>query len=141
MVTITNVWEKVNFDRPRQMVLLAEIPGDIRIALNCYKPGAQNELHYHVGVGQTFLCLKGPCIVRYKPKGKEDEAPTERTLNEGDSILIPPDMYYQMYNPGPGDVVLYQAKQPGEPEIVVHGKGKVDNRAYFTAERESQTAL
>jgi mannose-6-phosphate isomerase-like protein (cupin superfamily) len=141
-VTINNVWKKVNFDRPRQMVLLAEQPDDIRVALNCYRPGAQNELHYHVGTGQTFLVLKGPCIIRYKPKAApEHEPPAETTLQEGDSILIPPEVYYQMYNPGPGDVVLYQAKQPGKEEIVVHGKGRLSNRAYFTPERETQRAL
>jgi mannose-6-phosphate isomerase-like protein (cupin superfamily) len=142
MVTINNVWEKVKFDRPRQMVLLAEQPDDIRVALNCYQPGAQNELHYHVGTGQTFLVLKGPCIIRYKPKTKpKSEPPTEVTLKEGDSVLIPPDVYYQMYNPGPGQVVLYQAKQPGEDQVVVHGKGKLDNRQYFNTAREAQKAL
>ena len=41
-VTINNVWEKAKFDKPRQMILLAEQPDDIRIALNCYQPGANN---------------------------------------------------------------------------------------------------
>jgi mannose-6-phosphate isomerase-like protein (cupin superfamily) len=141
-VTINNVWEKAKFDKPRQMILLAEQPDDIRIALNCYQPGANNELHYHVGTGQTFLVLRGPCIVRYKAKEEgEEAAPHEATLKEGDSILIPPDVYYQMYNPGPGEVLLYQAKQPGEAEIVVHGKGKLNNREYFTQERTAERAL
>jgi mannose-6-phosphate isomerase-like protein (cupin superfamily) len=141
-VTITNVWDKVKFDKPRQMILLAEQPDDIRVALNCYQPGANNELHYHVGTGQTFLVLKGPCIVRYKAKEEGEAAtPHEATLKEGDSILIPPDVYYQMYNPGPDNVVLYQAKQPGEGEIVVQGKGKLDSSEYFTSDRETQRAL
>ena len=38
--TISNVWEKVNFDFPRKRVLLAEQPDDILRALGCYQPGA-----------------------------------------------------------------------------------------------------
>lgn len=139
-VQIANVWQRANFDKPRNRVLLAEAPDDILIALNCYSPGDMNEMHYHVGTGQTFLVLKGPVILRYRHKEQPKDQTTEVTLQEGDCILIPADVYYQMHNPGPHQVILYQAKQPSD-QIVVQGKGTLASSQYFTPERRAKKNL
>ena len=67
-VQIAHVWDKAAFTKPRNMVRLAEQEGDIRLALNCYSPGDKNEMHYHVGTGQSFLVLKGPVTLRSRHK-------------------------------------------------------------------------
>ena len=133
--------DKVKFDKPRQMILLAEQPDDIRVALNCYQPGANNELHYHVGTGQTFLVLKGTAEVKHRHKDLPPEENVVSILKEGDCVLIPANVYYQLHNPGPDhQVVLYQVKQPGDM-IAVEGKGVMNNKDYFTQKREDSHDL
>ena len=136
-VQISNVWERANWDKPRNRVLLAEEPDDLLIALNCYSPGNKNALHFHVGTGQSFLVLKGPVILRHRHKDLPEEQTQEATLNDGDCILIPADVYYHMENPGPHQVLLYQVKQPGDV-ISVQGKGIMNVREYFTPEWTSK---
>jgi mannose-6-phosphate isomerase-like protein (cupin superfamily) len=131
-VQIAHVWDKAAFDKPRNMVRLAEQEGDIRLALNCYSPGDKNEMHYHVGTGQSFLVLKGPVTMRSRYKDEPKSADREYTLNEGDCILIPADVYYQMENPGPHQAILYQVKQMDAGEISVEGKGTMKASEYFT---------
>jgi mannose-6-phosphate isomerase-like protein (cupin superfamily) len=109
---------------------------DLMIALNVYQPGAQNELHYHEGISQSFPVLKGICTVRTM----HDEKITEHTCKPGDSILIPGGGYYQRHNQGDKPVVLYQVKKPTD-RIVVYGKVKLNNRDYFTKEREDKRTL
>jgi len=121
-VTISNVWENTDFTRARKRVLLAEEPKDLLIAINCYAPGARNEMHFHVGTGQSFLVLKGTAEVKHRHKDLRPEENIVSTLHEGDCVLIPANVYYQLHNPGPEQLVLYQAKQPGEL-VSVEGKG------------------
>ena len=40
-VTISNVWDKASFEKPRNRIVMAEEPDDLLIALNCYSPGEQ----------------------------------------------------------------------------------------------------
>ncbi|MFQ5681925.1 MAG: cupin domain-containing protein [Candidatus Binatia bacterium] len=131
----TNVWNSTEFSRHRRRVLLAKEP-DLMIALNCYQPGAQNELHYHEGTSQSFLVLKGACTVRTM----KDGVLSEHTCSQGDSILIPGGEYYQMHNETDEPVVLYQVKKPAD-RIVVYGKEKMSNKDYFTKEREEKKVL
>ena len=131
----TNVWNSGESSSPRKRILLAE-ERDLMIALNCYQPGAQNELHYHVGTSQSFLVLKGSCTVRTM----NDGVVTEHTCNPGDSILIPGGEYYQMHNQTNEPVLLYQVKKPAG-RIVVHGKGNLNNQDYFTEERDAKKML
>lgn len=139
-VTITNVWEKAEFTRARKRVKIAEEPKDIGIALNCYAPGGRNEMHYHVGTGQTFLVLKGKAEVRHRHKDLPKEQDVVSELKEGDCILIPANVYYQLHNPGPDQLVLYQVKQPGE-FVSVEGKGILKPGDYYTKAREQRDDL
>ena len=139
-VTISNVWENTNFTRARNRVLLAEEPKDLLIAINCYALGARNEMHFHVGTGQSFLVLKGTAEVKHRHKDQPPEENVVSTLHEGDCVLIPANVYYQLHNPGPDQLVLYQAKQPGEL-VSVEGKGILNPSAYYTEAREESADL
>lgn len=139
-VSINNVFEKAEFTRARKRIPLAEEPNDILIALNCYAPGSRNEMHYHVGTGQTFLVLKGQAEVKHRHKDLPPEENVVSTLKEGDSILIPANVYYQLHNPGPDQLVLYQVKQPGEL-VSVEGKGVLNPKDYYSKAREEQQDL
>ena len=125
---VSNVWENVSFDRARK--LLAEAPDDLMIALNCLPPGAEIEMHFHVGSGQSYLVLKGSVVIRHRHKELPEERTAEVTLKEGDCILIPAEVYYQWRNPGPDEAILYQVKHPGNL-ISVEGKGVMDTSQYF----------
>ena len=131
----TNIWNSGESSSPRKRTLLAE-ERDLMIALNCYQPGAQNELHYHVGTSQSFLVLKGSCTVRTM----KDGVVTEHNCKSGDSILIPGGEYYQMHNQTNEPVLLYQVKKPAD-RIVVHEKGNLNNQDYFTKERDATKVL
>ena len=139
-VTINNVFEKAEFTRARKRIPLAEEPNDIMIAINCYAPGGRNEMHYHVGTGQTFLVLKGTAEVKHRHKDLPPEQNVVSTLKEGDCILIPANVYYQLHNPGPDQLVLYQVKQPGEL-VSVEGKGVLNPKDYYTKAREDRQDL
>ena len=139
-VTINNVFEKAEFTRARKRIPLAEEENDILIAINCYAPGGRNEMHYHVGTGQTFLVLKGAAEVKHRHKDLPPEENVVSTLKEGDCILIPAGVYYQLHNPGPDQLVLYQVKQPGEL-VSVEGKGVLNPKDYYTKGREEKQDL
>lgn len=139
-VTISNVWAHTDFTRSRKRVLLAEEPKDLLIAINCYAPGARNEMHFHVGTGQSFLVLKGTAEIKHRHKDLPPEENVVSTLHEGDCVLIPANVYYQLHNPGPDQLVLYQAKQPGEL-VSVEGKGIMKPGAYYTKAREESSDL
>ena len=139
-VTISNVWANTDFTRARKRVLLAEEPKDLLIAINCYAPGSRNEMHFHVGTGQSFLVLKGTAEVKHRHKDLPPEKNVVSTLHEGDCVLIPANVYYQLHNPGPDQLVLYQAKQPGEL-VSVEGKGILNPGDYYTTKREAEADL
>ncbi|MDA0799097.1 MAG: cupin domain-containing protein [Chloroflexi bacterium] len=139
-VTINNVFEKAEFTRARKRILLAQEENDILIAINCYGPGSRNEMHFHVGTGQTFLVLKGTAEVTHRHKELPKDQDVVSTLKEGDSVLIPANVYYQLHNPGPDQLILYQVKQPGEL-VSVEGKGIMRPGDYYSKAREEKDDL
>ena len=139
-VSINNVFEKAEYTRARKRIPLAEEENDILIAINCYAPGGRNEMHYHVGTGQTFLVLKGTAEVKHRHKDLPPEENVVSILKEGDCVLIPANVYYQLHNPGPDQLLLYQVKQPGEL-VSVEGKGILNPGDYYSKKREDQADL
>lgn len=140
MAHVSKIYDAVEFgnpERPRQRKLLSK-EEDLLIALNHYAPGARNEFHYHKGTSQSFLCVKGKLTVR--TKDKEDDEPTVHHLSEGMCVLVPGGQYYQLHNESDQAALLYQVKKPGDV-IVVAGRGQLNNRDYFTKDRQEQTAL
>lgn len=139
-VTVNNIFEKQEYTRARKRIPLAEEPNDIMIAINCYAPGSRNEMHFHVGTGQTFLVVKGQAEVTHRHKDLPKSDDVVSTLVEGDSILIPANVYYQLHNPGPDQLMLYQVKQPGEL-VSVEGKGILRPGDYYSKGREESADL
>jgi mannose-6-phosphate isomerase-like protein (cupin superfamily) len=140
MAHISKIYDSIdlaNPEKPRQRKLLSK-EGDLMIALNHYAPGARNEFHYHKGTSQSFLCVTGKLTVR--TKDNEDADPEVHHLSEGMCVLIPGGQYYQLHNESDAPALLYQVKKPGD-QIVIAGKGQINNRDYFTKERQAQTAL
>jgi len=131
---IFNILDKVdmaNPPSPRERISLAR-QGDLQMALNLYVPGAKNEFHYHKGTSQSFLCFKGKLTLRTKET--ETAEPVTHYLTEGMCAMIPADQYYQLHNESDAPVLLYQVKPPGD-QIVVAGKGVMNNKDYFTKQR------
>lgn len=140
MAHVTRIFDSIdiqNPDRPRQRKLLSK-EDDLLIALNLYQPGGRNEFHYHKGTSQSFLCLKGKLTVR--TKDSEDAEPEVHHLEEGMCVLVPGGQYYQLHNESDAPALLYQVKKPGD-QIVIAGKGQLNNRDYFTKDRQKQVAL
>ncbi len=140
MASVVKISDNVdldNLDRPRKRILLSK-EKDLLIALNAYAPGANNEFHYHAGSSQSFLVLKGELTVRTMEK--EDGPVTESVLGEGDCVLVANGEYYQLYNHTDAPALMYQVKHPGD-RIVVLGKGALNNRDYFTPDRQAEKAL
>ena len=140
MAEVTKIYDKIdlnNPDKPRARQLLSKTD-DLMIALNHYAPGARNEFHYHKGSSQSFLCVKGELTVR--TKDNEDAEPVTYHLTEGMCVLIPGNQYYQLHNESNEPALLYQVKKPGD-QIVVAGRGQLNNRDYFTKERQAEVAL
>ncbi len=113
---------------PHGRVLLSQV-GDLLIALNLMPPGSQNEFHYHKGSSQSFLCFEGKMTVRTKEN--ESAEPVVHHLTAGMCVLVPADQYYQLHNESDEMAILYQVKAPGD-QIVVQGKGAINNKDYFT---------
>ena len=124
-------------NRPRQRKLLAA-QEDLIIACNVYAPGARNEFHYHKGTSQSFLVMKGTLTLR--TKDDEDGEATEYQLEEGQCALIPGNQFYQLHNETEGTCLLYQVKKPGD-QIVVAGRGQLNNKDYFTKRRQEENVL
>ncbi|MFN4283802.1 MAG: cupin domain-containing protein [Alphaproteobacteria bacterium] len=115
-------------------VLLSQV-GDLLIALNLMPPGSHNEFHYHKGSSQSFLCFEGEMTVRTKEH--EGAEPVVHRLTAGMCVLVPADQYYQLHNESDKMAILYQVKAPGD-QIVVEGKGPINNKDYFTKENKER---
>ncbi|HEY4133768.1 MAG TPA: cupin domain-containing protein [Alphaproteobacteria bacterium] len=131
---VTKIMDMVDMDHPsgpRARIALSK-EDDLQIALNLYTPGSKNEFHYHKGTSQSFLCLKGKLTLRTKEN--ESAEPVTHYLTEGMCVLMPADQYYQLDNESDAPVLLYQVKAPGD-QIVIEGKGEMNNKDYFTQQR------
>ena len=114
-------------------VMLSKLK-DSRVVINCYEPGQSDEMHCHPGSEHTFLVWRGKLHVRGIAPGEE------LTLGPGDFVQIKAGYYYQLHNPGPDQLLLYQVKQPGEL-VSVEGKGILNPGDYYSKKREDQADL
>jgi quercetin dioxygenase-like cupin family protein len=48
------------------------------IALNCYEPGANDEMHCHPGSDHTFLVIEGECTMKGLHESEEYKLPSTR---------------------------------------------------------------
>ena len=61
------------------------------IALNCYEPGVNDEMHCHPGSDHTFFVVEGECTMKGLKEGEEvvvgkrDETPTAASSQSNNS--------------------------------------------------------
>lgn len=72
------------------------------VRINCYAPGASDEMHCHPGSEHTFLVWKGQLHIT----GVEDGE--EITVGPGQFVQIDAGYYYRLHNPGPEPLVCCQ---------------------------------
>ena len=100
---VSSVPENAGFDSPtgRNFIMLSSLKSS-RMIINCYEPGASDEMHCHPGSEHTFLIWKGKLHVT----GIEDGE--EFTLGPGEFVQIKAGYYYRLHNPGPEQAVYCQ---------------------------------
>lgn len=79
------------------------------IALNCYEPGVNDEMHCHPGSDHTFFVVEGECTLKGLKSGEEYR------LAQLEGVHIPAGYFYQLNNTGPGRLILYQVSTEPNP--------------------------
>jgi len=85
------------------------------IALNCYEPGVNDEMHCHPGSDHTFFVVEGECTMKFLKGG-------EARLTQHQAVHVPAGYFYQLNNTGEGRLILYQVSSEPKPRPK---KGKV----------------
>ena len=86
------------------------------IALNCYEPGVNDEMHCHPGSDHTFFVVEGECTIKGLKNGEEHR------LTQHQGVHIAAGYFYQLNNTGKGRLILYQVSTNPNPRPK---KGKV----------------
>ena len=73
------------------------------IALNCYEPGVNDEMHCHPGSDHTFFVVEGECTMKGLMDGEEYK------LSKHQAVHVPAGWFYQLNNTGSGSTVLVTA--------------------------------
>jgi quercetin dioxygenase-like cupin family protein len=100
----------------RNFIMLSK-EKDSRVVINCYDPGASDEMHCHPGSEHTFLVWKGQLHLT----GIEDGE--DVTLGPGQFVQIAAGYYYRLHNPGTEPAVYCQfgtvpANQPKRTTVL-----------------------
>ena len=80
------------------------------IALNCYEPGVNDELHCHPGSDHTFFVVQGECIMKGLKEGEEFH------LTQHQAVHVPAGFFYQLNNTGTERLILYQVSTEPKPK-------------------------
>jgi len=80
------------------------------IALNCYEPEANDEMHCHPGSDHTFLVIEGECTMKGLNEGEEYK------LTQHQAVHVPAGYFYQLNNTGSGRLILYQVSTEPNPK-------------------------
>lgn len=78
------------------------------IALNCYEPGVNDEMHCHPGSDHTFFVVEGECTMKFLKGG-------EAQLAQHQGVHVPAGYFYQLNNTGKERLVLYQVSTAPTP--------------------------
>ncbi len=78
------------------------------IALNCYEPGVNDEMHCHPGSDHTFFVVEGECTMKFLKGG-------EACLTQHQGVHVPAGYFYQLNNTGKERLVLYQVSTEPSP--------------------------
>jgi mannose-6-phosphate isomerase-like protein (cupin superfamily) len=79
------------------------------IAINCYEPGVNDEMHCHPGSDHTFFVVEGECTIKVLKYG------VEHKLTQHQGVHIAAGYFYQLNNTGPGRLILYQVSTEANP--------------------------
>ena len=97
------VWGKPtgrNYIRPTQS-------DRAHIALNCYEPGVNDEMHCHPGSDHTFFVVEGECTMKGLMDGEEYK------LSQHQAVHVPAGWFYHVFQVyclicvGPGFLCLF----------------------------------
>ena len=80
------------------------------IALNCYEPGVNDEMHCHPGSDHTFFFVEGKCTMKWLMNGEEDK------LSKHQAGHVPAGWFYQLNNTGSCRLILYQVSTEPNPK-------------------------
>jgi mannose-6-phosphate isomerase-like protein (cupin superfamily) len=86
------------------------------IAINCYEPGVNDEMHCHPGSDHTFFVVEGECTIKGLKDGEEHK------LTQHQGVHIAAGYFYQLNNTGKDRLILYQVSTNPNPRPK---KGKV----------------
>lgn len=102
---VSSLDDYAGFDSPtgRKLIILSQ-QDEAAACINCYAPGAADEMHCHPGSEHTFLVWRGKLHVT----GVEDGE--EWTLAPGQFVHIAAGYYYRLHNPGPEPAVYCQLR-------------------------------
>ena len=100
---VSSVEDNAGFSSPtgRNFIMLTKEKAS-RVVINCYDPGASDEMHCHPGSEHTFLVWKGQLHLT----GIEDGE--DVTLGPGQFVQIAAGYYYRLHNPGTEPAVYCQ---------------------------------
>ena len=100
---VSSVEDNAGFSSPtgRNFIMLTKEKAS-RVVINCYDPGASDEMHCHPGSEHTFLVWQGQLHLT----GIEDGE--DVTLGPGQFVQIAAGYYYRLHNPGTEPAVYCQ---------------------------------
>lgn len=100
---VCSVEDNVRFvsDTGRNFVQLTKME-ESGVRINCYAPGASDEMHCHPGSEHSFLVWQGKLHIT----GVEDGE--DVTVGPGEFVQIDAGYYYRLHNPGPEPAVYVQ---------------------------------
>ena len=100
---VSSVEDNAGFSSPtgRNFIMLTKEKAS-RVVINCYEPGASDEMHCHPGSEHTFLVWQGQLHLT----GIEDGE--DVTLGPGQFVQIAAGYYYRLHNPGTEPAVYCQ---------------------------------
>jgi len=79
------------------------------IAINCYEPGVNDEMHCHPGSDHTFFVVEGECTIKGLKDGEEHK------LTQHQGVHIAAGYFYQLNNTGKDRLILYQVSTNPNP--------------------------
>ena len=101
-ITIVDAEKQAQWGKPTGRNYVRSTQTDrCHIALNCYEPGVNDELHCHPGSDHTFFVVQGECTMKGLKEGEEYH------LKQHQAMHVPPGFFYQLNNTGTERLILY----------------------------------
>jgi mannose-6-phosphate isomerase-like protein (cupin superfamily) len=109
-ITIVDTEEQAVWGRPTGRNYVRPTQTErAHIALNCYEPGVNDELHCHPGSDHTFFVVQGECTMMGLKDGEEFK------LKQHQAVHVPAGFFYQLNNTGTERLILYQVSTEPKP--------------------------